>query len=67
MGSRSTAADEKLMEAVKGCQEKIHLAILDNFATPKVVEAISKLVLEAKALMDSSTASLEPVIKAWKT
>ena len=66
VGGRSSAADEKLMEATRLCQEKIHLAILDNFATPKVVEAISKLVLEAKAVMDSPAASLEPVMKALR-
>lgn len=52
------------MEAIDSCKDKIHKAILDNFATPKVVEAISKLVLEAKATMDSPTDSLEPVLKA---
>ena len=61
---RAPGGDEKLEQAISGCKEKIHSAILDNFATPKVVEAISKLVLEAKATMDSPTGSLEPVHKA---
>lgn len=63
-GGRQPGGEEKLMEAIDSSKDKIHKAILDNFATPKVVEAISKLVLEANATMDSPTDSLEPVLKA---
>ena len=63
-GGRKSGGEEKLTEAVNSCKDKIHKAILDNFATPRVVEAISKLVLEAKATMDTPTESLEAVLKA---
>ena len=63
-GGRVPGGDEKLEQAISDCKDKIHSAILDNFATSMVVEAISKLVLEAKAVMDSPTGSLEPVVKA---
>ncbi|CAJ1337297.1 unnamed protein product [Effrenium voratum] len=63
-GGRKSGGEEKLAASVAACKDAIHSAILDNFATPKVVEAVSKLVLEAKATMDSLDACLAPVEKA---
>mmetsp|Transcript_66203 Transcript_66203/g.147153 ORF Transcript_66203/g.147153 Transcript_66203/m.147153 type:complete len:864 (+) Transcript_66203:59-2650(+) len=64
-GKKPSDREAKLEAAVASCQAAIHAAILDNFATPKVVEALSKLVVECKAALEAlPDLSLEPVEKA---
>jgi len=45
-------------------QSKIHKNPLDTCGHAWLLQAISKLVLEAKATMDTPTESLEAVLKA---
>jgi len=64
-GQKPGEREKNLVASISACKDTIHSAILDNFGTPKVVEVLSKLVSECKAVMDTvPEASLEPVKKA---
>mmetsp|Transcript_89998 Transcript_89998/g.162344 ORF Transcript_89998/g.162344 Transcript_89998/m.162344 type:complete len:865 (+) Transcript_89998:75-2669(+) len=64
-GQKAGEREAKLEASTSACKDAVHAAILDNFGTPRVIEALSKLVSECtvsfQALPD---ASLEPVLKA---
>lgn len=54
--------ETKLAASVVASKDAVHAALLDNFGTPKVIETLSKLISEAKAVLDTlPKASLEPV------
>jgi len=64
-GQKPGEREKNLEASIEACKDTIRAAILDNFSTPRVVEALSKLVSESKAVMDAvPEASLEPVRKA---
>ncbi|CAE7195594.1 CysRS [Symbiodinium natans] len=64
-GQKPSDKEAKIEAAVASCKDTIHAALLDNFATPRVIEALSKLVVECKVAFESlPDLSLEPLVKA---
>lgn len=57
--------EAKLEASLAACKETVHAGIIDNFSTPRVMEALSKLTSECKVSVDAlPDASLDPVLRA---
>mmetsp|Transcript_51864 Transcript_51864/g.133990 ORF Transcript_51864/g.133990 Transcript_51864/m.133990 type:complete len:868 (-) Transcript_51864:71-2674(-) len=64
-GQQPGDREANLEASVASTKDAIHAAILDNFSTPRVVEATSKLISECQVLLLAlPEASLVPVLKA---
>mmetsp|Transcript_74062 Transcript_74062/g.154445 ORF Transcript_74062/g.154445 Transcript_74062/m.154445 type:complete len:864 (+) Transcript_74062:166-2757(+) len=64
-GQKVGERETQLEAAVQACSDAVHSSILDNFSTPKVVEATSKLISDCKPSLDAlPEASMAPVEKA---
>lgn len=64
-GQKPSDKEAKIEASVASCKGAIDAALRNNFATPRVIEALSKLVMECKVAFESlPDLSLEPVVKA---